>query len=452
MFLITSLILLSLSYRLFKYSAGTLSLTQPNMISWIFYYSFIIQSFIASLLVVYNLDNHYLVSKITFESSRLYGWLAVQYALVATPLGMCFIMMITGRGNNATQFQTYCKQAIQYSITSNDKTIRACLYLLSCLSIAAIAYVIYLSPNIPIFKIFSNASTEALLRARIETAREFPGNEYVKNLFAILLTPILSYALYGYAKLTKAKIDVFFSYTMIVMSCFIMVYDFAKAPIIMYFLSFCFLKVLMGYKFKVKKLIKISLLTTLLILIGYTATNKDFSIYNIFSYNTGPIGRIILSQAAGTYLSFDVFPYYYEHLGFSSISNAISNILDFSYQERSAKILMSHYNHDAVSAGTAGVINSLFIAEAWANFGFMGIILVPILVGMVVQTIYQTSITGKKTPLKLAFYAYFSVALPITGGTNDFFYNITALFVVIILLFIYLTALFYKQKNNFHGQ
>lgn len=451
MLLIISLILLACSYKLFRYASGTLSLSQPNMISWIFYYSFVIQSFIASILVIYHLDNHYLISKLTMDSSRLYGWLAVQYSLIATPLSMCFIMMITGRGNNAKLFQDTCRQPLQYSMTKNDKTIRLCLYLTSLLSILAIVYVIYLSPNIPIFKVFRHASTEELLRARIETSREFPGNQYIKNLFAILLSPILSYALYCYAKLTKDKIDIWFSYVMIAMSCFILAYDFAKAPIVMYFLSFCFLKVLMGYQFNVRKLLKIAFLVFSLIIIGYMVTNKNFSIFNIFSYNTGPIGRVILSQAAGTYLSFDIFPHVYQHLEFSTLSNAISALLDLPYQERSARILMGHYNSEAVTEGKAGVMNSLFIAEAWANFGILGILLMPIWIGMIIQIIYQITLSPKKTPLKLAFYAYFSTALPITGGTNDFLYNITSLFVITILMSIYLTALFFKQARNNHA-
>ena len=91
----------------------------------------------------------------------------------------------------------------------------------------------------------------------------------------------------------------------------------------------------------------------------------------------------------------------------------------------------------AVEEGTAGVINSLFLGEAWADFGFAGVMFSPFWVGFVIQWSYILLVKAEKTPLFLALAVYLTLKWPVSGGFNDFVYNasiVTMLFVFIIII------------------
>ena len=50
-------------------------------------------------------------------------------------------------------------------------------------------------------------------------------------------------------------------------------------------------------------------------------------------------------------------------------------------QQRSARVIMEYLNPEGVVSETTGVMNSLYMAEAYANFGNLGLLLSPIIVG-----------------------------------------------------------------------
>lgn len=442
MYLLVSLFCLLVSFLLFRKAAGTLSLTKPTMIGWVFYFYLVLQSFIASILVVYEIDGHYMISDVQNTVSRVYGWASVQYTMIMVPLAMVITMYLYGRcRNNSAKLQLFIEKPVQNSLTVRDGTIRTFLYILTVFSFFSFIYIILFTKNIPILNIFS-LSFDELAIARVETTRGFEGNTYLKNI-SMFMTQILSFIAFAYWKYTSRNSDRYWFILLFVITIFFKVYDLSKSPVIIYLLSFLFIKVLLGYELKIKKLIFYFFFLFLLIFLMYALT-MDFEVLNsqLFSYNSGIIGRTILSQSAGTYLAFDLFPSTYDFLGLSSMTSLFGENSD-----RMSRLIMMAVNPVGVLEGRAGVVNSLFIAEAWANFGIWGVVFAPILVGGYVQIIYQTIIQNNKTPLKLGLYGYFSVNLPVTGGFNDFIYNPTLFLVLFIFLFILILAKI-KARNT----
>ena len=88
MYLFLAIIILLLSGYWFRQAAGTISIYKPNMMSWIYYYEFILLTLIGAVLVVYQVDHHYMINKLTDENSRVIGFYAILYTLVFFPLGM----------------------------------------------------------------------------------------------------------------------------------------------------------------------------------------------------------------------------------------------------------------------------------------------------------------------------------------------------------------------------
>ncbi len=446
MYIAVSSLVLIISFFLFKKAAGTLALNRLNMISWVFYYNLIIQSFFAAVLVISNTDNHYLIAKLQNQDSRFYGWAAVMYTMIVLPLGMLFVNFLLKKSPNK-EFERYTSSPIIPLLSNRDSFIRIPLLLLSFISICSVIYTMYCLPEIPMIKLLKGGSTMELMGLRVSASREFSGNQYVRNILAITLTPIITLIYFSYYKMTKLKKDKYIFFLMFFFAIIILTYNLAKGPFVAFILSFMFLKVLIDGEVKKKVLYAFGVSVFLLIIIAYIKISQTVDIISLLShYNSGIIGRIILSQSAGTYLMFDIFPNNYDFIGFDSISSVISSAFNLDHSERAARMVMMHIypnNLDHV-----GVMNSLFIAEAWANFGVIGVVLAPFYVGMVLQILYLTFLKLKKTPIILGLFAFLTYKSSITGGFNDYIYNAGYLIIFIIFIFLYFFGKSLKVINK----
>lgn len=438
MYLFISIIVLFCSYKLFKKASGDLSFTKLNMISWIFYYNLILQSFFAAIIVVYKLDFHYMISKISTDAPRLMGFYAIMYTMIAMPIGMIICNKFNFSGFTNTLYIRYLNSDVVYE--SNKYKEPAFYFTLSLLSGLSILSIIYIFISIGKFPLLSalmgNSSNEELGLLRAGASRGFQGVVYIKNIFGLLLTPILSYIYYAYYRLTgKRKLKIWYI-VMTTFSILIITYNLEKSPVIQYLLGFLFLKILLSDKINLWLLLKYFIIVLSLLILTYVfVLSEDVS--RLFSYNTGFIGRILLGQSTGTFLMFDMFPNYSPHIGISSISGLLNSLLDLEPSQRAARLVMEMYNPYGVDLGTAGVINSLFVAEAWANFGIMGVVLGPIYVGFVIQFLFLFFLKRKKTPIMLGILAYLSYRLPVTGGFNDFIYSTMLLSIFVLFSFIF---------------
>src|SRR6056297_1674105 len=111
MYVLVSVIVLAISALLFRRVAGSLSPTRINMISWIFYFQLLAQSLIGSVLAVNGWDDHYILGRVQ-PQARLYGWMAVQYTMIAMPLGMLLVLYHNGLRSNRRLFERYTLQPV----------------------------------------------------------------------------------------------------------------------------------------------------------------------------------------------------------------------------------------------------------------------------------------------------------------------------------------------------
>jgi len=98
---------------------------------------------------------------------------------------------------------------------------------------------------------------------------------------------------------------------------------------------------------------------------------------------------------------------------------------------------MAFYGSRSVYEGTAGVMNALFIGEAYANFGAIGLLLSIVYISLLFGMIYYLFTKKfRKTALNVALFGILTSELAsITqGGFFDFIYS--ANIIIIVLLFI----------------
>lgn len=439
MFLLASAIVLAVSAWLFSRVAGSLALTRINMISWIFYFELIMQSFVASVLVINGWDNHYVISQVGPEA-RIRGWLAVQYTMIAMPLGMLLVVYLSGRSANAALFQGYLARPIDSMLSRRDSFVRLPLYALSLVSLLSVAYTFAAIGSVPLASVIAGGDALALAITRVDASLGFSGNIYVRNFFAYMLTPILAYVSYGYLRQTGSLRDRLWFSAMLVGAFFILTYDLSKAPIVIFALGFLFFHVLAEGGVSRRLFFLFGALAMLLLVAGYAFIGKVTDPAALFSYNSGIGGRILLSQAAGTYYAFEHFPASQDFIGISSLSGLLNDVFGVQSSARSSRIMMTIFNPSGVEEGSAAVMNSLFIAEAWANFGWLGVLIAPVYVGIFLQVVFMFFLNARKTPIMLGMFAYLSLKMPVTGGFNDFIYAPGLMTIGFMFVTIYLVA------------
>lgn len=437
-----SLFTIAMSFFLFRRAAGSLNFLQPNMISYIFYYNLILQTFISTILVVLKADgDHYVISRVSDEA-RLYGWLSVNYMMIAMPSGMMLSKIAFSKKTSIR------KRLIDYSVSDinlsyiGHKPLKFSIWIFTFISIISCFYVFYIIGYFPFLKIF-NVSSLVASELRTVASREFAGNVYIKNFFALLMMPVLSYMWIFYYFKTKSFLDLVVFIICFVASLSILYYDFAKAPMLSYILSFVF--VYFYGKGKVNRAIATTALVVVVILVFILYNLMGLSSNEFLSYNSGPIGRIILGQSSGLYMMFDIFPHDYSYIGLGSLSELLSSIFDFQYIDRAARTTMMVFDPIGIQDGTAGVMNTIYIGEAWANFGIIGLLLSPIWVGFLIQSLYIYFLRSPKSPVHLAFFVSFSTGGAITGGFNEYIYNPGVVLVIFFLLCVFSLAKILKK-------
>lgn len=431
-YLIVSVITLVISYKLFEKNAGTMSLTELNLISFNYYFQLIFQTFIGVNIVILGLDNHYMLNKITDVGIKQSAYWSVILILLLMPLSMLVISKWS-KFDAAAEWKAFTSKQIEDLKGVSKRSEFLTLSLFTVVSWSAILYTFIVIGTVPLIEMMFT-TPEHGSRLRIIASREFEGNVYIRNILGLALTPILTYIAYAYAFKTKElKWRVLFA-LLAVGSLLMLSYDGSKAKTAFFILSFVFLHVILKGSISIRKMalfiapVAILLMAFYIFIFEYKASFLDI--------NSGPLGRMLLGQVSGLYFHLSYFPEKYGFLGLHGFSSIISDFLGLD-GVRSARIVMETVNPTGVSKGTAGVMNTIFIGEAYAAIGWIGIVLAIILVGVVIQAIYIFFVRAPKTPLHIAMLTYLTYSLPLTGGFYDFIYNPTIVSVVIILLAIY---------------
>jgi oligosaccharide repeat unit polymerase len=421
------------STLMFRYAGGTLSLTMPNLVSIAYYYSFLLSSFIGSLLITLGIDDHYMTQKLFRpEEYRQIGFFVVCFVMLVFPLSMVIVSRLFGF-KAQEEFRDYVRKPLAPLDGATGNQVFYSFLALSLLSFVAIAYMIWKTPTIPVFALFTGTD-ESLAALRIEASRHFAGNVLFRNIFAITLTPLLSFAAYLFAVLTNEWRWKLLFLALFVGAVFVNVYDLAKSPIFFYVMMFLLLRIYVGKtRLSAAKLALYGGVGMLGLIGMYIVIQGVWDIDTFLSYNKGPIGRMILAQIAPTFLHLNVFGEALPFLYGKSLPSLLTGLFDVE-NVRSARLVMAHVFPERIEDGTGGVLNTLFVAEAYANFGYIGIVLGTLYVGVVTQLLYIGLLRLPKNPLFLSLLVYFSINIPrtIVGGFTDFLFNPTWLLLAVL--------------------
>lgn len=430
---IIAILIIGVSTYAFKKASGTLKINLINITSFAFYILMAFE-FIGLTLIYLGFRDHYMISKLNNNNVINIAYWSMSYIMIILPIVMIvankFIFKI--KNMKETYIENINKEIV---LESNKVQQRIFIFVTIALVICFLAmiYVFYCIGYIPFLKYFDNNFDYATERVNIN--RNFDGNVYVKNIIMVFLTPLLSYIAYIYMRTTKQKKWIVLFIISFILSVVVKTYDFSKAPIIYYVCFFFVIEVMLGKTSKLKKVIPYLVIAIILVLVLYYVVMGYEG--NIFSLTNGPMSRVIMSQAGALLLHFDAFPDKIDYLNGHSFPPFTKIIFgDGEYDVRSGRSVMELYFPENIENGTAGVMSTVFLGEAYANFGFIGVAISPIIVGLIFSAILCIYLKFKKTPLNIILYLECFIIFTniLNAGFIDFFYNVNF---ILTLMFIF---------------
>lgn len=416
----------------FKKASGALNLKMLNLPNLCFLY-LTVYCVIGGSIVFLGFREHYLIEKVSAENINKTYWI-LAYTVVILPLFISLFNRAMGVKNYKTFYNSYIQKKADFSLmTSNAAFVVVALF--ACIGFFAILYTLYYIGYIPILELLKG-NTE-LANERVNISRDFAGNVYIRNIFALDLVPYLSYTAYSFYRCTKhLKWKILFS-ILFLLSIICKTYSFEKAPVIIYVCFFLLIEVMIGTKINFKKILKYGVFTFSIILIAYYFV-LDYK-GKLFTLSSGPVSRVLLGQISTLFLHIQAFPNRHAYLAGASFSRLVGGLFHLpQYGIRSGRVVMGIYNARGVENGTAGVMNTLFVGEAYANWGFWGVIMSPIIVAFFLSVIPTFILKHEKEPINITIYVMLAYlyTTALVGGFVDFIYNSTAIIMIFMLLLI----------------
>ncbi|WP_225986167.1 O-antigen polymerase [Psychrobacillus glaciei] len=420
------------------------------MISIIYYYSFLISSYIGGLLIALGIDDYYMIKRMDHEEYRIIGFILLTILMILFPLTQLVVGRLFGF-NAQLEYDRYLHEPVRTSVDKNKTVFRLAFLALSGISVLAIAYTFLKTSNLPILELLKGNTSE-LAKMRIDASRGISGIAvYIRNIFGIALTPILSIIAYVYAAKTKELFWKALFFVLFISSVLISTYDLAKSPIFFYLIMLILAMVYSNnLTLNWKKISGYLIAGIVLLVIMYIAIQGVTQVESFLAYNTGPIGRIILAQIAPFFLHLDTFSHSLPLLEARGLPSFIIGFFDLE-QVRSARMVMENVFPENVDKGTGGVLNTIFLGEAFASFGYMGVMAAIVYIATIIQLLYIVLIRLRKTPVVIALFVYFTINIPRTlvGGVSDFYFNPIWVIMTVVLAGLFILEQYFMVIWNF---
>lgn len=429
---------------------GDMSIKRINMLSFTFYVYFLLTAYIGSVLILVFDEVPYnrIISQLSNSHTRLYGWLAVSYSMLAFPLGIYFSKKIFSKNSSKKIIAGFFSSSLYLYSSNREKYV---VFVLICLTVLSSFIVLFMYYKVGIVNYISGLTLESQVEILIKrTSISYgAGIQIYKNIFVSTLLPIISYTLYVY----KAKFGFYkgWFWWVFLITSLGMIIEYKKAPIIMYYLGFFIINIYLKGGVNFKQLIKYVIYVLLMLVGVFIFITKETNLFQLFNpFEGGLAGRILVTQISSMYAHFEHFPQDHQFIGLHSLSNFLSNLFGLENVERSGRIIMKEYAGAWLEQGYGGVMNTFFLGEAWANFGFSGLLISPIYVGFLIGSLFYILLNKVKTPIIIGLMTYFTHNTSISGGINDYIYN--PILVVVFILIVFSIIVYkgtYENDNRF---
>lgn len=421
----------AISIYLYKKAAGTLSLEKLGPISLTFYFLYFL-SYLGTTLLNLRLANHSMMRYMRHWQMVTDAFFIISALMIIFP-GVIILCNKIFKYNPAVYQEYRTKKLISKS--SEDAQFTT-MVLASIVCIAAVIFVFVKlgTEHNPYLAMIRGGSKDQLAVLRNVIANEFTGiSGYIKNIFALTMTPFLSYVAYVHLRNTKEKRWLVLFIILFMFSNMMVFYNLQKATLVMYWLNFIVLSLIYGDRVKVKYLIAFGVIGFITLNLMYYFISK-VELSKLLSADNPIFSRLFITTPMGFLLHLEVFTYRMLPLAGASLPKIISApLFGFSEVVRSSSVVMQSVNFIGERSGQAGVYNGLFLGEAYANFQIPGIWIAMIHVPIVFFLLNMIFTRLPKTAINVSLFSYLTVAFLLTlhGGYADYVFNMIWAIVVV---------------------
>jgi oligosaccharide repeat unit polymerase len=390
-----------------------------NTVSYVFYVQIVTSGLVGSVLLALGLlDYHPDVSFIS-DAVKFEAWLWTMYSILAMPFGMLMLNRVFGV-NGKKLFNEYLNAPLD--IIGSENRNKLVLILLTIFSISILLYVLANTERVPLYTLLIEGNSEQANIDRITARREFGGIIHIKNLLGLIVVPVISYYSYALFRIKKNFFYLVFLLINLSIGVLMVSHDIQKAPIAFFIIGFAVMEVFISKGISVRTFLIFFGVPVALILIGYSLTTDAGFLDQLTRYNSGFYGRTFLIGYFGFPLSLELFP------DVITQSTHFVGLPSFMLPEdggnlaESARLLKIYTHPETIRAGNGNLYSGFYMGEAWANYGYLGLVIAPFVVGFVIQSVHLFLLLHKKNPWLLAFYCGLTVKWVVSGGFVNFLY------------------------------
>lgn len=288
--------------------------------------------------------------------------------------------------------------------------------------------------QIALFYIFSDVSNLGAQRSSMGASFSGGGYHWYNYFFQGLL-PIISFSFYAFWLTYKSRLYFYIFIFVFIFASFSSMVSIEKGPmawlLIGHFLVYVIIK--NDGTYPIKQLIILSaLLLSLLTLFFVYFSGAD----GVLSALQLLVSRVFANSIGPSYYYLEIFPEHVDFLMGRSFSNPGGLLPHDPYQIGIE--VMNWINPHLQGIGITGSAPTVYWAEMYANFGYMGVFLPPFFVGIYLNIVSMLFIRYKKTPLMIAFFIWVTLhyCLLAVTGLPGFLIDIKIVFLFMVVIFI----------------
>jgi hypothetical protein len=428
-------------------SGGTLGISRLNFFSVLFWIAFIVLTLPGTLLVALGAaDDLFFVAPIASESAiKRLGLYVICWTAICVPLASLAVFSCLGASPKKS-WALFEQRNLSAGEGNHWGDWRLTLITLAFVYLVLFSIVQFQTYPSPLLLSLTGAGDLEIAQRRIDVTRLYDGSRSVKS-FLNLVGPVLLFSCMTLRAVDPTVGRLFWAVGLLVIVSALT--DSEKAPLISILVGGFLTTIYLGRKARIAVVMALLLAVIASVVGMYVIFYSDVVSSGFLIERL--IERIFVAQMASVPLSFAEYPSQHPFIGLESINSIFHQVFDVLPAPRASEHLLVRYFPVLSDAG-AWNINGLFIHEAWANFGWGGLILAPIYVGIIHSLIVLVFWRIPKTPLNVALFAYVSsdVTLFITGF-NGYIFNTGVMHFIALVLIVNVFLIVFRSFRKFRN-
>jgi len=393
-----------LALSVFLLSKTRLSLFKVSVIQIFLIFSFLL-SFVGYPILFFQLDDYRLGLGLTDKELIIKAMIASAWSILSVSIVYWFLETLFSKENSSFGADKVCRYGVEG--VKNGFVFFFCVFVF-----CGMVGLLYIS-KVEALALVKAFSSESITASRSSMTNDFSGNYHWYKLFFYDLAWVACLSLFGIKMVFDSRrINVAF-WGSVLLLCFFLLMAGQKSPVVFFFGTLYLLNVYLKKNGVIspRYVIKIAVISVFLLVVIYMLFVGVKDLSSALSLATS---RALTGQLSGAYNYQWIFPERVDFLLGRSFPNP-RGIFPFEHYSLPQEV-MKIVNPHLIEHGVVGTQPTMFWGEAYANFGWIGVLLVPFYVGtyiyackVIVSFIKTPPIKGAATVwlgLQVARFAY----------------------------------------------